>query len=364
MFNVIDGLDLSDMPEFATRLERNPRTKYYEVRWTEEKTREDGKIIRRTRTFSTRTKDRKEAEKVRHAWAKMGAQVQRAAAAGTVAGVISEYTSGYLDVESIGATQRFALKQIVKKLGGTNVTALDASVIAAYRSARTSTDGVTDGTVRRELSALSAALTWCRKNGRLPKSFDAPLISLPPESAPRLVFLSDSEERRLWALASTDEDDAGRLSRIGRFVCLALAAPARSATIESLTWDRVHLSGGWIDYRVPGKRVTRKRQVPVPVSNRLKPILLRAFRERDIASDYVLDHPGTTIKLWQAFADKHGFSGVTRHDLRRTWASLSAMAGVSMVDIAAVLGDTLDTTIKHYAHLSPDHLRTAVNARR
>ena len=358
--NIIDIADMADFSTIPTRLEKNPRTGYFEIRWTEETQLPDGGVRRRTRTYSTRTKKRQEAERIRHAWVKTGIETLRAMESGTVAGAIASYTSGYLDVKGIGQTQYFSLKSIKAKLGHLSISDVDVSAIGKYKKDRLA-DGVVEGTIRRELNALNAALVWCKTNGVIPKKFDLPVIELPPDSEARKVFLSDPEERRLWALASSHEDEDGRLSRVGRFVCLALAAPARSATIENLTWDRVDLVGRVIDYRVPGKRVTKKRQVPVPIAKRLIPVLERARKEA--TTDYVLDHPGTTIKLWNVFSKANGFGGITRHDLRRTWASLSAMAGLPMADIAAVLGDTLDTTIAHYAHLSPDHLRKAVDVR-
>jgi integrase len=53
---------------------------------------------------------------------------------------------------------------------------------------------------------------------------------------------------------------------------------------------------------------------------------------------------------------------VTPHVLRHTWGSLKAMRGVPLYDIAQVMGDTMATIEANYLHLSPDHLRRAVNA--
>lgn len=360
MLRVADIADMSDFPAIPTRLEKNPRTGYYEIRWTEVTNLENGQVRRRTRTYSTRTKKKAEAERIRHAWVKTGVEMLASIESGFIDGAITAYTRDYLDVKGIGQTQRYALKAVAAKLGNTPVSGLNVSAITDYKNKRRA-DGVTDGTIRRELSALTACLKWCKKNDILPRSVEVPDIELPPDSEPRKDYVPDKEERRLWTVASTDEDEDGRLSRIGRFVCLALAAPARSATIEALTWDRVDFAAGVIDYRVPGKRITKKRQVPVPIAKRLLPVLQRMKNEAN--SDYVLDHPGTTIKAWKWFAKRHGFEGFVRHDLRRTWASLNVMAGVDLPVVAAVLGDTVDTTIKHYAHLSPEHLRKAVDTR-
>ncbi len=49
-----------------------------------------------------------------------------------------------------------------------------------------------------------------------------------------------------------------------------------------------------------------------------------------------------------------GVKEVTAHDMRRTFASLRVMAGVSIVKIAKWIGDSHEVTHHHYSHLSPD----------
>ena len=49
-------------------------------------------------------------------------------------------------------------------------------------------------------------------------------------------------------------------------------------------------------------------------------------------------------------------SRITFHDLRHTFASHLAMAGVPVLDIKAVLGHTDMKTTERYMHLAPGHL--------
>ena len=51
------------------------------------------------------------------------------------------------------------------------------------------------------------------------------------------------------------------------------------------------------------------------------------------------------------------------HDMRRTWATHAAQNGVSLWDIAGVLGDSPVVVANHYAHHCADHLRGAVDFR-
>ncbi|MGB8984835.1 MAG: hypothetical protein WCC12_23420 [Anaerolineales bacterium] len=51
---------------------------------------------------------------------------------------------------------------------------------------------------------------------------------------------------------------------------------------------------------------------------------------------------------------------ITRHTIRRTWVTWAAMRGVSLYDIADVLGDDYKTVEKHYRKYQPEFLRGAV----
>jgi integrase len=53
---------------------------------------------------------------------------------------------------------------------------------------------------------------------------------------------------------------------------------------------------------------------------------------------------------------------VTPHTFRHTWATWAAQRGVPLFEIAGMLGDTMKTVEKNYAHHHPDHLRGAVNS--
>ncbi|MEE8124862.1 MAG: tyrosine-type recombinase/integrase, partial [Nitrospirales bacterium] len=55
-----------------------------------------------------------------------------------------------------------------------------------------------------------------------------------------------------------------------------------------------------------------------------------------------------------------GLEGVTWHTLRHTFASRLAMSGQPDGTIAALLRHSTTALVKRYAHLSPSHLKTAV----
>lgn len=221
--------------------------------------------------------------------------------------------------------------------------------------------GKAPGTVRRELTVLIAALNHSRKAGSL---VTVPFVPMPAAPPPRDRWLSAEEIAALLATAEKlRPGKKERLSRVERYCWIALEAPARRRTIERLSWPQVHLERRVIDFRTPGKSQTSKRQVPVPISDRLLPVLERARAERknDL---WVLDSSGSIRTAFETLAEKAGLPDVTPHALRHTAATHMAQAGVPLAMIAAVLGNTIAVVERTYAHWQSDALRRAVNYER
>jgi integrase len=72
--------------------------------------------------------------------------------------------------------------------------------------------------------------------------------------------------------------------------------------------------------------------------------------------------PGHMVEIkgsWAAICKLAQLSGVRVHDLRHTYASVLASAGLSLPVIGALLGHTQPGTTARYAHLFDDPLRAA-----
>lgn len=214
-------------------------------------------------------------------------------------------------------------------------------------------------TIRRELNMLIAAMNHAVRARRLTAG-DVPHIPLPAPAAPKDFWLNETEAAQL--LAACDAEAC----RGSLFIRIALATAARRHSIETLTWSQVDLTARRIQFNPIGRRQTAKRRVALPISDALLPHLQRAYAARE--GELVLGSDSSITKRLEAvcrraFADTGNsrFLLVTPHTLRHTWATLAARAGVSLFEIAGVLGDTLATVQKNYLHHSPDHLRGAVN---
>lgn len=334
------------------RLEKSTKTGVFEVRWTERK---DG--VSRSRSLSLRTTDRVQAQSSFEAFIAGEEQSARAVKSPTVDDLVSRYRAFLASHRPNAETQNICLQHLTREIGAVRVTDISPERLRQYAQRR----GVADSTLRRELQVLAAVINYAVKHKVLTLA-DKPVIELPRAGEARHVYLNAIEESEFHALAMGDSIGKARLTRLTRFIGIALDTAARASAIIGLTWDRVDLAGGYIDLREEGVAVHNKRRALVPISKRLRPMLERAWRERK--SVYVLDNNGTLRYAWAAFMRENPqFAHIHPHDLRRTFATLAVQAGVPIVNVAQILGDDPTTVLRHYAHFVPGAAQDAVDRR-
>lgn len=193
-------------------------------------------------------------------------------------------------------------------------------------------------------------------------------VKVIPENNRRLRYLSFEESAEL--LNACDK-------HLKPIVAFALNTGCRRGEILGLTWDRVDLKHGFIllDDTKSGKR----REIPI--NKTVKTLLKEIVRRLD--SNYVFVNPDTVkerppVKAGGAirpasgryYSVKRSFAAACRkakitdlhfHDLRHTFASQLVMNGVDIVTVSKLLGHANLTMTLRYAHLAPDHLKSAVD---
>jgi integrase len=133
----------------------------------------------------------------------------------------------------------------------------------------------------------------------------------------------------------------------------------------------IEASPGWFDLDAGLLHVTRseswvpkdKEDRTIPLTKNFKDFLLNGMRGSDgLPRPYVIQPKRVRRKaryrydFRKPFAEymaSQGCSWVTPHVMRHTFASLLASRGVSIYKIAKWLGDGVEVTQKHYAHLLP-----------
>src|ERR1700733_5435150 len=222
---MIRGRPVLAAPNFT--LGRTKRD-FWEIRWTEGK---------QTKTCSTRTTDRAEAEAAlrRHAaeW-----HLPKVPTDPLVSDLIAAYRRDHLPHVASQRTTRDALDKIEAKLGPYRPKELLDSVLRDYaiwrqaqtRWGRQGAGNVSNGTVAREVNALRGVLGWSARNHLIAQ----PVTVRTPVSTDsvRERFLSHEEVTALLRGAH----DAPHLAL---FIRIALATAARKSAILELRWDQV-----------------------------------------------------------------------------------------------------------------------------
>ena len=228
---------------------------------------------------------------------------------------------------------------------------------------------IADSTLRREIGALNAAINFVETNFTEYKGIGAFKLPLPPAPAGTERFLFDDEIERLMVesrFTQIGHSNQGFIfgyteepTRLHTFCAIGLYTGARRSSIEELKWSQVDFIDRIIDFRVLEKKQTRKRRVPVPISDKLLPILEAAKEASD--SRYVLDHGGSVYRGFKSACRRAEIHDCHPHTLRHTFITRALKAGKKPYDVAALVGDTVETILKRYGHHHPDYLRDAVN---
>lgn len=323
------------------------RSNVYEIRWSE---RDGGRTV--SRYQSTGSKDGAEAEAILNEWLRNRLTIAGREATPTVESVLKHYAAS---LKKTAPTTVICIEHLRRELGPYRVADLNSGVVRAYSRVRM----VADGTLRRELGVLIAAINLAVRDRRLAHN-DVPHIPLPPSGPPRKNYLAPTEIDAFLAAAMAHTPEGARLTRLTRFVYLALETGARAEAIRQLRWSSVDLAAGTIDFR--NGEVSRKRRVITTISDVLRPVLERAYAERQ--TDFVLDIDGEVRSAWETWLAKTEWAGrVTPHALRKSFASAALQAGVPAEVVADAIGDSLQTTLKFYAFISHAQRAEAVNWR-
>jgi len=180
------------------------------------------------------------------------------------------------------------------------------------------------------------------------------------QESKRTRYLSQAEIKSLTnALASLPDQQAANVFR------LMLLTGCRKGEALAARWDQIDMViGVWIK---PGSTTKQKTEHRVPLSAAAVELLSIIERQSDfVFPGQVEGKPRQEVKKqWEnvcaaaGLVDRAGEKTVRMHDLRHTYASVLASAGLSLPIIGALLGHSQPATTARYAHLMDDPLRQA-----
>ena len=201
--------------------------------------------------------------------------------------------------------------------------------------------------LREELLELKTTLRMAVREGYIDK---APYIEVPARRPPRETFLTQLQARALL--------DAARPIHLRLYLLIAMTTGARRGAILGLTWDRVDLQRGRIDFTDPALVETRKRRTVVPIAKETV-AALRTAREAS-ETDHVIEYMGSSVKsIKRAFSEAAARAGVpwaTPHVLKHSVISWLAEGRISVDRIADMTATHPNTVRRIYRKFSPDYL--------
>ncbi|MDB5707837.1 MAG: phage integrase family protein [Sphingomonas bacterium] len=267
------------------------------------------------------------------------------------------------DPERIG----FAIDALLPFWGTTMVGHITKGGCERYARQR----GRAVATVRRELTALRAAINYAHNDGLIARPVP---VTLPEKPDGKDRWLTVNEAARLLNAARTGRSDVRMYLPL--FVLIGLYTGARHEAILSLRWPQVDLKGGKINFaREDGKR-TKKGRARIPIPRQLATFLKLAKRRAGSDIGFVITDAGRPIKDigggWYGDPDKPGngsfgnackragLDNVTPHTMRHTCGTWMAQKGVSLFHIGGWLGHSDARTTELYAHHHPDYQEEAL----
>lgn len=177
-----------------------------------------------------------------------------------------------------------------------------------------------------------------------------------PETG-RTRYLSAAELRRLLeALGDHPNQNCANVVR------LLLLTGARRGEVLNATWDQFDLAAGiWVK---PSSHTKQKKEHRVPLSAATIQLLTQMRNEGEdglllFPSKIGLQPLSDIKRFWIAICRTADLEDFRIHDLRHTYASILASAGLSLPVIGALLGHTQPNTTARYSHLFDDPLREA-----
>ena len=157
---------------------------------------------------------------------------------------------------------------------------------------------------------------------------------------------------------------AARPGASANAIRLLLLTGARRGEALGATWEQFDLEAGVWTKPAASTKQNKLHRVPLSAPALQLLVDMREAITPRPASPFLFPGAegkpqGDLKKFWASICKDAQLEGVRVHDLRHTYASVLASAGIGLHTIGALLGHSQPATTHRYAHLLDDPLRTA-----
>jgi integrase len=260
---------------------------------------------------------------------------------------------------------------LVPFFGDVPLERIDADDVEAFIARRLS-DGKAPKSIRNWLGLLHGVFVYAQRR-RWCSANPCKLVELPvrQDADPDIRFLGQGELEAV--IASAPESDLGRLERV--LYLTAAMTGLRQGELIGLRWRDIDWSAGKVRVRQSyvrgryGKPKSRRSSRAVPMSTRVE---LERHHRRSAhqgEDDLVFAHPATGEPLDRSRVRKRFLAAVRRagistpvrfHDLRHTFGTRMAAAGVPLRTLQEWMGHRDIKTTQIYADYQPSESETHV----
>lgn len=318
---------------------------------------------------STGTGNRRDAEKALAAYiaAKDTVAHTRRADQMPIAEVLDIYGREHAVTTAAPWRIGYAIDALLAFWGALSVADVKGETCRRYAKSRIrkfkdgSTAPITDGTIRRELNVLQAAINYCHKEGYL---LTPTTVTLPEKPPSRDRWLTRDEAARLiWSAYRSPKG-----KHLARFILVALYTGTRKEAILNLGF-MPNTVGGWIDVergvlyrRGADERETKKRRKPVRMTRRL---LSHCKRWEAMGARWLVQIDGQRVgdikHAFEGARDRADLPDVTPHVLKHTAITWAMQKGLTVEDAADYFDTSAETIRKVYYHHSPHYMDRALD---
>jgi integrase len=247
--------------------------------------------------------------------------------------------------EHVGQTVRALL---IPTFGHRPLAQLTAKDVEAWAAERRQQVG--PSTFNKNVWVLKNILTLARKRGHLRQN-PAEDLKRRKESSGRVRYLEHGERGMLLDAANPE---------LAAYILVALETGGRRSELCRLTWADLDMKQKLVAFRQTKNGETRH----VPMTDTIYAFLQTLPRPLGSSVPVLpaYDDPHSITQAFDRLVKRLGLKNLTFHDTRHDFASRLAQAGVPLLTIGKLLGHKSMVMTMRYAHLSPEHLREAVQA--
>src|SRR6516164_9869142 len=282
-------------------------------------------------------------------------EYREARAAATVADLCDRFERDYIPRKR-SSTQQSYRQQIAADIrpafGRMKVAAVSVADVDAWHRKMSTRAPIHANRALAALSRMfSLAIRWGLRSDNPCKGIER------NQEHKRRRYLSANELTRLIkALDAYSDQQSAEIIR------LLLLTGARRGEALQARWHDINLETGV--WSKPGATTKQRTEHRVPLNDAAQRLLLDLRERTPVKSEWVFPtanggHSLDVKEAWATLCRRAKISGARVHDLRHTYASVLASAGLSLLIIGQLLGHTNPVTTARYSHLLDDPLRAA-----